>query len=737
MENSNINQQLGAAQATMAGGQANTQRMQQSQQTGMPGQPQPQAPPMTPLDLLLKNANSVETEDTKEISLKTLKGSEKAKIMQVFTKCKDVADQYYKNTIEPKLKERLDEYLATEEYYKKRFPVLSETSKFCSRDILTTVDCLIPSYMEVFCGSDDPMDVQGVNIEDDERASKIQQLVKYQLQRKNNYTSFVEFIMRDALILNYAVAKVSWKREEKRERYELLVSQDNADLLTSMYQEEQQGHIEVINSKPLKDAPDLAVVTFEKIIVTADFPVVAYMPPSELRYTPDSNTIQSVKFKAHRKIVTGDYLKRKEREGTYSNIDGAIESGKGDTKVTNFDTDKNKELETIGDRISDHDNASSEIELYEAYVDVDYNNDGIMESVIVHAIGNTPIRIAKNDLELAPFFICQSKPSPHTVFNEKEGLCDNLIQQQDLKTAIFRQLIVNLAKNNTPRTFLNPKGVDMDALIDGDEFVMVDTENVSNSVYTPPQLPFNNLAMTVVQYAQNEIESQSGSTKYNQGLDSNSLNKTATGITAIMGASEKRHKNTARSMVDSFFVPMMKYLILLNQKYLDGETIVRLTNEQVTIKKEDLDIDYDLIINIGQGAGTKEAQIQYLMLLINQIYPQLAATGIVNANSWYEIVKDLLEKMGIRNVQNYLVDPNSEQAQKAAQQAQQAQQQAKQEQVQLLQAKLQADIEKAKQPHMSVNYRDLPVDAKQKALAANGIPSSANALAAKEIMNHA
>jgi len=734
MENSNINQQLGAAQATMAGGQANTM---QPQQIGMPGQTQQQAPPMTPLDLLLKNAKSIENEDTKEISLKTLKSSEKAKIMQVFTKCKDVADQYYKNTIEPKLKERLDAYLATEEYYKKRFPVLSETSKFCSRDILTTIDCLIPSYMEVFCGSDDPMDVQGVNIEDDERAAKIQQLVKYQLQRKNNYTSFVEFIMRDALILNYAVAKVSWKREEKRERYELLVSQDNADLLTSMYQEEQQGHIEVISSKPLKAAPDLAVVTFEKIVVTADYPVVAYMPPSELRYTPDSNTIQSVKFKAHRKIVTGDYLKRKEREGTYSNIDEAIENGKGDTKVTNFDTDKNKELETIGDRISDHDNASSEIELYEAYLDVDYNNDGIMESVIVHAIGNTPIRIAKNDLELAPFFICQSKPSPHTVFNEKEGLCDNLIQQQDLKTAIFRQLIVNLAKNNTPRTFLNPKGVDMDALVDGDEFVLVDTENVSNAVYTPPQLPFNNLAMTVVQYAQNEIESQSGSTKYNQGLDSNSLNKTATGITAIMGASEKRHKNTARGMVDSFFVPMMKYLILLNQKYLDGETIVRLTNEQVTIKKEDLDIDYDLIINIGQGAGTKEAQIQYLMLLINQIYPQLASTGIVNANSWYEIVKDLLEKMGIRNVCNYLVDPNSEQAKQMQQQAQQAQQQAKQEQVQLIQAKLQADVEKAKQPHMSVNYRDLPVDAKQKALAANGIPSSANAIAAKEIMNHA
>lgn len=104
--------------------------------------------------------------------------------MSAFNKCKDVANSYYKSTIQPKLKERERSYLASEEYYRKLFPTLSETSNFCSRDIKTTVKWMIPSLCEPFLGGDDPVDIKGVNANDDDKATKIQQLLKYQLQRK-------------------------------------------------------------------------------------------------------------------------------------------------------------------------------------------------------------------------------------------------------------------------------------------------------------------------------------------------------------------------------------------------------------------------------------------------------------------------------------------------------------------------------------------------------------------------
>jgi hypothetical protein len=692
-------------------------------------------PQKAPIDLII-SAGFAAKVDEDDISLDTLKQTEIDKIMQSYKKCRDEANKYYDDTIEPKLEEREDTYTATEEYYMKRFPSLSEKSKFCSRDIKTTVDTLLPSFMEVFCGGEDPVDVKGVNTEDDDKAAKIQALLKYQIQRKNAYATFLDADLRDALILNYGIAKVYWEHKEKRERYKMLLSQDNMDVITMLYQEAQQGEIEIVSAEPLKDAPDLRELIFDRITVTSNHPVISYMPPSELRFTPDSADLQSCKFKAHRKLVVGDYLKRKENEGVYKNVDKALEDyNAGDTTVKDFNIRHSQDLENIDNRIKDSDNASKKVELYEAYMQVDYNNDGVYEDIIVHAVGSHPISISKNKMGIAPFFINQAEKSSYSVFNEKTGLCDNLIQQQDLKTAIFRQCIINVAKNNMPRIFLNANKVNMDDMINDSEIVQVhDDVNPSDAIFIPPQLPFNNMAETILQYSQNEIESQSGSTKYNQGLDSNSLNKTATGITAIMGASEKRTKNTARLMAEEFILPIMKYMILLDQEYLKDGEMIRLTDKNINISKDELNIDYDLIINVGDGAGTREARINYLMVLIQQIIPVLEQRGLVDTSTWFETAKDLFEQMGIRNVTNYIVDPSSAKGQALKQQqAQQAQQQT-QQQLQLLQAKADLELKKAMAPRLTAQYDDLPVDAQQQVLKAAGINPNADLLVQKEAL---
>ena len=672
-------------------------------------QPNPQN--MKPIDFLTMQATPDEKEE--EVSLDTLKKKEIDKIMRAFERGKDVANSYFDGTIRQKLEERRDMYLATKEHYRSKFPRLSETSEFCSRDVKTTIKWMLPSLEEPFLGTDDPVDIRAVNINDDVKAKKVQQLLKYQLQRKNAYPTFIESAWKDALKYNWCVAKVWWRREEDRKRYKQMVSDQNVDFVALLMQEERAGNAEIIDIKPLKDAPDIFVVTFDKITVTANYPVVQYMSPDELRYTPDGRSVQDAKFIAHRKIVNGDYLKQKEAEGIYKNVDKAMqdyEKGAGDTHPDQLQVESNSELETIADRLSDNDLASKQFELYECYLHVDYNNDGRFENIIVHVIGETPIRIAKNDMDMAPFFHFAVEADPINAFNENEGFTDDLEQQQDIKTAIFRQVITNVAKNNSPQTFVN-NNVDIDALINNDEIVVCDTtDSPQSQIYANGQLPISQLAMDVIQYAQNEIEAQSGSTRYSQGLDSNSLNKTATGITAILGQAEKRMKQMSRMFAENFIVPIFKYIILLDQKYMDQEQIIRLTNENIVISKDELNIDYDLIINVGLGPGTKEAQIQYLMVMINQIYPQLAQAGLVTPKSWYNVISELLEKMGIRNVQNYILDPDSEEAQMLQQQQQQAQQEAQQQALQMEQMKAQLEIEKARTPRTSISvpYEQIP-----------------------------
>lgn len=832
--------------------------------------------------------------EDEEVSISTLKDKEIKKIMNAVDTGRDVANNYYVGTIEPKLIEREEIYQADISHYKKKYPRLSEKCSWRSRDVKTLVDGLVPSLMEVFTGADSPVSIIGRNIEDDEKAKKAEALLKYDLTTKNDYNAFCNDVLKDSLKLNIGIGKAWWKREEDRKKFQVMMSPDDYAMMEYIAMGTASGKMDVLDIKPVEGG--YYNVEFETINLKANYPVVEAIPPSELRFSPEAGDIQDCKFVAHRKIVPGDYLKRMERDGIYEDVDEAMKKS-SDPTYTTYDKLHNKELNDGKYKMSDGDEASRLYELYECYVNVDYNNDGIYERLIVHTIGDSkiPIKIQKNEFDYIPFFIMSSERDPAVIFNERSGYADIIEQQQDLKTAVIRQMIINISKANDPKVGFDETKVDVDALLDDSPFVPVRNTDPSRAFYAFPSPSMSSNTMELVNYSQNEIESQTGFTRYNNGLDSNSLNKmldintpvpmadgtykllkdiqdgdriigrsgkpttvlkahkihyperayditfqsgetiraggehlwtvemdgkwktvdtdtmyehegdlfipvvdykelpecfrddkphndkqkivsivpvevclmrcltvdaddglfcvgrkftvthnTATGITAIMGMAEKRQKNLAKMYAETFFKPLFRFLIQLNQKYAEPETLIRIGDENISISKKDLDVDCDLILNVGQGAGTKEARIQYLMLLLQQIYPQQMQIGIVNANSYYVALKLLLDEMGLLSAEKTIIDPNSQeykQTQQAkAQGAQQAQQQAQQAQLQTrvaqIQAKAQADIAKAKVPKVSVTMDDLPPDAQAQVMQNMGLKSSPQAIVAKELLKN-
>ena len=666
-----------------------------------------------------------------EISLETLSEDAVKKIMTAYKAGRDVADQYYRATVEPALIRRYDVYRADKDHYKGKFPHLSEDSSWVSRDVKTTIDWIMPSLMEVFTGSDDPVDIAGVNVNDDDNARKIQQLISYFVTRKNSFFTFMYNFLRDGLTINMGCAKVYWKREEERQPMEVLA---DAQMMQMILAGEAAGQIEIKEAVPVTPLGDLLRVTFDVINVKVNQPIIENMSPSELRFTPEARDLHQSKFVAQRKVVRGDYLKRMEAQGVYQNVDEAMEkAGEGVRQTPLLDKKHNERIEEMQGRLSDRDNASKEFELYEAYLKVDYNNDGIYENVIVHAVGDTPLKIQDNVFEMPPFFIFSPEHDCYAIFGE-DSITDTIEQLQDLKTALIRQMIIAVAKNNVPQKFVDERSVDMDALLEGAEIVPVKNSPASQAIFQPPPIQIDSSAMTLVQYAQNEIESQSGSTRYNQGLDSSSLNRTATGISAIMGASDKKIKLIARLAAETAWIPIVKFLILLCQKFVDDGQMVRLADENIAIRREEISIDYDLIVNVGRGASSKEMQMQYLMVLINQLYPQLEMVGIVNPESWYNVTKELLEVMGIRSTEKYLLDPNGEVFRQQQAQAQQMQQAAMEKQDALTQAELQIkqdDVKAKTLARLSAQFKDLPIDAQISALQQLGLSATPESMLEK------
>lgn len=672
----------------------------------------------------------------KEVSLSTLSKKQIDKIMTSAENGLRLARQYYTGTVEPTVTRRAQIYDADKDYYKSKFPRLTEKTTWRSRDVQVACEWILPGLLEAFTGGDEPIDIKGVDANDDLKAKNLQRIITYQMTRKNDQHSLLEFCFREALKTNFGIAKVWWKHEEDRTKYEMLIPNDDIDAAMALGEEAQRGNLEIKKIEPLEEAPDLIKVVFEKIKVTANYPVIEFITPAELLFTPEAATLQTTKFVAHRKVVQGDYLKRKEEEGVYRNVDEAIKKS-GNITPTSLEAADNKDLNRMRSSLSDSDDAASKyVELIEAYIDVDYNNDGILEHMLVHMVDDVPLRISINEFGFVPFFPCCSSYSPNVVFGAY-SFSDLIEQNQDLKTALIKQMIINIAQQNAGQKAVDTSKVDFDALLNGEEFVNVNAADnpIGNYIYAIDTPQLSPVTMDLLNYVQSEVESQTGSTKYNQGLDSNSLNKTATGISMIMTAADKRVKLMARSIAERFYVPLVKAIIVLDQKYLRDEEIIRINNENASIRKEDLDIDYDLIINVGEGVGTKETRIQYLMLLIQQLIPLLVQSGVANENTIYNAAKDLLQEMGLRSTLAFLQDPQSQEGQQAKAAAMQQQQQLLATQQQEKAAEQQVEMLKAILPRISIKYEDLPIGAKSQLLTVIGLGVDTGELIAKEILN--
>ena len=68
-----------------------------------------------------------------------------------------------------------------------------------------------------------------------------------------------------------------------------------------------------------------------------------------------------------------------------------------------------------------------------------------------------------------------------------------------------------------------------------------------------------------MEYLEGQKENRTGITRYNQGLDANSLNKTATGISAILGQSAQRLELVARMFAETGISELFRLWLALTK----------------------------------------------------------------------------------------------------------------------------------------------------------------------------
>ena len=558
------------------------------------------------------------------------------------------AENYQDTVILPTVKERYEIYYADKDYYARKLPRLSKVSSLVSTDVTDTIEWALPSLIKVFTGGDEVVTVQGSSEEDDRNAEIMQQLLVYQLQRQNRFFPILYNWMKDALITGMGIIKCYWDRKED---YQLLEQSMNM----RAFQELTQQNVEIQSV----EGPDMFGIVRVKYLspyYVKNAPVIENILVSELLYSSDAKSLDEANFVAHKKKVTMSYLREREQQGIYANVDQITPK----PKTGIMDDDQVEQV--IGDNYQgtsqEADDARAEVTLYECYTKLDWNNDGVLEDMIITIVDDVILRVEPNYMGRHPFFAISPTKDPHRIW-VKRSYAELIGELQDLKVALTRQIVQNIALTNDPKMILAEDAINIDDYVKGRAVIRKKANHPMQDVAM--SMPVNQLSPYTYQfleYIESQKENRTGITRYNQGLDANTLNKTATGISQIMGASTQRLELIARMFAETGVYELFRFMIGLNQKFIDQNTVIRLTNKELAISPDDLQGNFDLIVNAGISIASKEStQLMLQSMLTALMQVRAAGIPIVTPDNVYNLFKKWIEAAGFKNYADYITDP--------------------------------------------------------------------------------
>ena len=515
-------------------------------------------------------------------------------------------------------------------------------------EVRDTIESIMPSLVKVFLSGERVVSFAPVGPEDVEAAEQETDVVNHALLKDNDAFAAFYAWMKDGLLGRCGILKYWWDAAARTEteRYEAL-SDDELALLVA------DPEVDVTTHEAGETGHDVMVVrTLDRGRLRIE-PV----PPEEFLISRRAKSIADAPFVGHRVRRTVSDLVAAGFERDL--VEGLAGAGAGGAEA---DTAPER-LERFGGEEAqggDADNpALRELWVTECYLRVDHDGDGVAElrRAVAAGEGGT-FEVLENapwEGASAPFCALCPVPVPHKFFGL--SVADLVDDIQRIKTVLMRQMLDNLYLANNPRKRVVEDLVNLDDLLTSRPGGLVrvkDTAAIAEErvEFTAAQ------SFPMLEYLDTLKENRTGVTKYNQGLDADSLNKTATGIAKIMNAAAERLELIARIYAETGFRALFLGVHELLRKHGGRELAARIRNRWVAVDPGDWRRRFDLTVHVGSGAGNAD-QRKADALMVLQLQRELAAFGLVGPEHAYNAFEKLIEATGWKTPERYMAHPEA------------------------------------------------------------------------------
>lgn len=542
-------------------------------------------------------------------------------------------------------------------------------SQVVMTDVFDTIESMLPSFMRVFTSTDKLCIFEPNGQEDEASAEQATEYLNYLIMEKNPGFMNTYTACKDALLSKNCVAKVWYDEnsEEITEDYDELSEQEAMAILND-------GDVEELShSVQLRDIGNDQTLPIYSMKIKKTIPRAGLkweiIPPEEFLISRRSPTIDKAEFVAHRYTKPrGELIKEGYDPDMVAKLPANDDWFYNQEKVERFAIEDSsglprEEMSTETDQVS----------IIESYVHVDYDGDGYAERRRIVTCGR---ELLKNEEAENVFFVSGTCiPIPHKFFGI--AAADTLKTFQLVNSQLIRLSLDNMYSMLAGRFGAVDGQVNFDDMLTVRPGGIVRVKN-PNALFPLPTPNIGQPVFDMLEYMKQEREQRAGVSRMTQGLQPDAINKTATGVAKIMGASEQRLELMAKILAETFFCELFRAAFKLVIKFEPRQNIVRMRNKYVPVDPRTWNAQMDVKVNVGLGTNDKSMQAagasQIIQLQKEAITYQGGVDGpIVSIDNIYNGLKKFTEAVGFKNTDQFFSDPSTEKGQAIMQQkAQQA-----------------------------------------------------------------
>ena len=527
-------------------------------------------------------------------------------------------------------------------------------SQIVTGEVAEAIDGALPQLIRVFTTTEDIVYFEPKTVDSEESAKQATDYCNWVFYRENEGLLILHNWFKDALLQKVGVVKSYWdaKEDVTKEKYKNLTEDELTLLLSDESLEVVKQSVEMVPAGvDMMGMPILAPsydVTVKRVKKSGSVRI-ENVPPEEFLISKAARTIQDTPFVAHRKLMQRSELIAMgydkdivDELPSYDDLSFSAE------RIARFDNGEQP------DQTQSLDMSMQTVEVYECYIRIDENDDGIAELRRIVYCGSEILE--DEDCDYIPFHSICPIPIPHKFFGQ--SLADRTMDIQLIKSTITRQSLDNLYLTNNNRVGAVDGQVNLDDLLNATPGGIVRLKNPNALVPLQVQSTFGQ-AMPMLEYMDAVQAKRTGVNDAQQGLDPDILsNVTATAVAAMMKSNSGKLELIARIFAETGVKSLFQGILHLLGKYQDKPKIVRMRGKFVQFDPRTWANEYDVSINVGLGSGDRDQKLAMLQMILakqEQIIQQYGPSNpLVTVGQYRNTLARFIEAAGFKDAKVFM-----------------------------------------------------------------------------------